>query len=443
MDQKNALTYLHQLALSGAPICTDSRTAISNSIYFALRGDNFNGNDFAAQALSNGCRLAVIDDPTKKTNNNYLLVDDVLTTLQHLARLHRQQFTVPVVGITGSNGKTTTKELIHAVLSSTFYSTATKGNLNNHIGVPRTLLDFREPLNIAIIEMGANHIHEIDKLCKLALPDYGLITNIGKAHLEGFGSFENVVAAKTELYTHIAENKGVLFVNGDDEILLKHSGNTQRILYGKNNSYHCSGTILSAHPYLSISYHVNKAFGKTRQGARGTIHSNLTGSYNFDNILAAVTIGLFFGVADSSIVKAIESYHPSNNRSQLIETSRNKLIMDAYNANPTSMTASISNFLQYKSEGKTAVFLGDMLELGSYALQEHKHIFQIIKSNQFDLSVFVGNIFSQVVEAKDNIHIFPDVETARNWLKNNPLNDYSILVKGSRGIKMETLQAYL
>jgi UDP-N-acetylmuramoyl-tripeptide--D-alanyl-D-alanine ligase len=442
MDQKSALNNLHQLILSGATICTDSRNVVRHSIYFALKGDRFNGNDFAGQALLNGCQLAVIDEPEKNINNRYLLVDDVLETLQHLALTHRKRFTIPVIGITGSNGKTTTKELTNAVLSNKFNTIATEGNLNNHIGVPLTLLAFQEPLDIAIIEMGANHILEIDHLCKMALPGFGLITNIGKAHLEGFGSFENVISAKTELYRHVLKQNGVLFVNGDDNTLKQHTINAQKIEYGKNSVHHCSGNILSTHPFLSVSYNVNKAFGKTFPGVSGIIHSKLTGGYNFDNIMAAVTIGLYFGVENSSIVKAIENYQPSNNRSQLVETSNNKLILDAYNANPTSMAASIENFIQYKSEGKTAVFLGDMLELGSYSFEEHEHLYQIVKNNKFDLSVFVGNIFSKVVEAEDTIHIFPNVNAAEDWLANNPLKGYSILVKGSRGIKMETLQTH-
>ncbi len=443
MKQTNTLEHLHQLILRGAHVCTDSRKAIPGGVYFALKGDYFDGNDFAEQALSEGCQLAVVDNPDIAVSNRYLLVNDVLNTLQQLAAKHRHSFAIPVIGITGSNGKTTTKELINTALSSALNTLATSGNLNNHIGVPLTLLSLKEPLDIAIIEMGANHLQEIEHLCELALPGFGLITNVGKAHLEGFGSFDNVILAKTELYEHIKKHQGTLFVNANDEILTRCSDDANRIFFGEDPSCHCNGSILSTHPYLSMSFKANKPIGKTQSGAQGTIHSKLTGKYNFDNILAAVAIALYFGVDASAVVEAIEGYQPSNNRSQLIETAHNIVIMDAYNANPTSMMASVNNFSQYKKEGKTAVFLGDMLELGEYAIEEHQKLFETVQREQFTLSIFVGEIFSGCIKPFDNILVFPHVHIAAQWLKSHPIAGYKVLVKGSRGIKMESLLNHL
>jgi UDP-N-acetylmuramoyl-tripeptide--D-alanyl-D-alanine ligase len=436
------IPYLHQLISQGAAVCTDSRQPAAGSVFFALRGEQFNGNHFAIQALEAGCRLAVVDDATFAGKENCLLVDDVLSTLKKLGQYHRQQFDIPVLGITGSNGKTTTKELSHAVLSAHMHAMATAGNLNNHFGVPLTLLSLKRPVDIAIVEMGANHIGEIAQLCEIAQPTHGLITNIGKAHLEGFGSQENILAAKSELYQYVNKHKGILFVNGDNEMLSSLSAGANRVMYGSRQDFHCSGEILASIPLLSIRFQVNHSFGKAFRGMEGIIHSGLTGAYNFENIMAAVTAGLFFGVSADTIIDAIEGYKPGNNRSQLIETRHNTIIMDAYNANPTSMTAAIRNFSQFRS-GPGAVMLGDMLELGNQAAYEHMQIAGMVADQSFDLNIFVGKNFSEVIEPDNNTYVFADTAQVVDWLKQNPLKGYTILIKGSRGIQMERLLSHL
>lgn len=443
MAEEQTIKSLHQYILDGAMVCTDSRKHTPNGLYFALKGDHFDGNEFAEAALNNGCQLAVVDNPDVASDSRFVVVDDALKTLQKLGTLHRDLYQIPLIGITGSNGKTTTKELIYAILSRSLKTIATKGNLNNHIGVPLTLLSFPDELDVAIVEMGANHKLEIGQLCEIAKPGYGLITNIGKAHLEGFGSFDDVVTAKKELYDYIGTHDGLLFVHAGNALLEKLSKNHKRILYGDNPSCHCAGAIISSHPFLSVSFVVNKAFGKASPGIQGSIQSKLCGNYNFENILAAVTIGLYFGIKAPDIIHAIENYQPANNRSQLIETTSNKVIMDAYNANPSSMAASIESFSPYKNEGKTAVFIGDMLELGVYAQQEHEKIYQLVKNIRFDLAVFIGDVFSGMVKPEENIFVFPNAEAASDWMRNNPIMGYRVLIKGSRGIKMEQILKYL
>ena len=433
---------LHQLVTGGAGICTDSRQAGHGSIFFALRGESFNGNHYAAEALKAGCRLAVIDDPSCQGGADYLLVDSVLDTLQALGAYHRRLFDIPVIGITGSNGKTTTKELVHAVLSARFRAQATQGNLNNHIGVPVTLLSWKQPVDMAIVEMGANHVGEIARLCELAGPTHGLITNIGKAHLEGFGSVENIARAKSELYGAVAAANGQLFVNGDNHQLVRLAGNTRQVTYGTGDGNDCQGRVDTAFPLLGVSFWVNRSFGKTSPGARGTIRTQLTGAYNFENIMAAVTTGLYFGVSPEKIVSAIETYHPRNNRSQVMETKRNLVIADAYNANPTSMLAALENFSGFERK-RTALLLGDMLELGETTGHEHRQLMKAAIEGGFTLLVFVGPAFTDAASDEknlpDNCHVFKDVEGASAFLSARPLTGYKVLVKGSRGIRMETL----
>lgn len=427
-----------QLLRNGASISTDSRKLKPGDIFVALKGDYFNGNKFAADAVKNGCRLAIIDDLDHNLGADYLLVENALDFLQETARHYRRSLSMPVLAITGTNGKTTTKELTHAVMAQFFVSQATQGNLNNHIGVPLTLLDINEQVEIAVVEMGANHVGEIAALCELAMPTHAIITNIGKAHLEGFGSVENIEKAKSELFQYVAAKNGKLFVNCDDQRLKKHASHKNAITYGACNECHCSGYIKTAFPFVEVSFSTNKPFGKAAKGIHGSVKSRLTGSYNFSNIMAAVTAGLFFGVPVNHIVNAIEKYQPQNNRSQIIHTANNTIVMDAYNANPTSMAAALENFAHFKTKPK-AVMLGDMLELGNDAESEHKTIVELVQQGDNQLQLFVGEHFSTTAMNDSNALVFKSVDDAANWLKNHPLRGYHILIKGSRGIKMENL----
>lgn len=423
---------------NGCQIITDSRQIQPGDIFLALKGDNFDGNQFAPDAINHGCRIAIVDDPKYSADNKYLLVDDTLTFLQKASKEYRKTFNIPFIGITGSNGKTTTKELTQAVLSKKYASQATRGNLNNHIGVPLTLLSLKRKTELAIIEMGANHVGEIDTLSHLAMPTHAIITNIGKAHLEGFGNIENIEKAKSELFDYVVNRNGTLFVNCDDPRLKKHASHKNAITYGINNENHCSGQITASYPFVEVSFRVNKNFGKAIKGTEGHVKSHLTGSYNFNNIMAAITAGLFFGVPEKAIAKAIEDYKPTNNRSQVIHTKNNTIVMDAYNANPTSMAAALENFGLFHSAPK-AVLLGDMLELGKDAEKEHKTIVEMVKQGGFQLQVFVGEHFSEVQQNYHQAFVFKNVDDAARWLAENPLHGYHILIKGSRGIKMEKL----
>lgn len=435
---KLLLQKLDDLVSRGHPICTDSRQAEPGAIFFALRGAAFNGNQFAHQALEKGCVAAVVDEKPSHPDDRIFETMDVLSTLQQLSLFHRQQYAIPVIGITGSNGKTTTKELVNKVLSSTFNTLATRGNLNNHIGVPLTLLGISPANEMAIIEMGANHMGEIGELSALALPGFGLITNIGKAHLEGFGNLENIVKTKTELYKSVRSRNGLLFVNGDNALLMDKAADANKITYGKGSQNHCSGQIISENPFVSISFQVNHSFGKTKKGISGKIQTSLVGTYNFENLLAAITIGLYFGVTPENAIRAIESYVPSNSRSQWIDNGRNIILLDAYNANPTSMAAAIENFSRFGKAPK-AVLLGDMLELGEMSLQEHQQIIRLLEEKKPELIILVGPEFKATAKTSGRLLVFDHVSQASQWLKQNPLIDYHILVKGSRGIQMEKI----
>lgn len=434
--ENDQVLMLHKLVAKGHPICTDSRLAEPGSIFFALKGENFNGNRFAHKALEQGCVAAVVDESVVTMGESIIMVSDVLKTLQQLSHFHRKQFNLPVIGITGSNGKTTTKELMHAVLASTFNTLATKGNYNNHIGVPLTLLGLTPEHQIAIIEMGANQVGEIGMLAELARPAFGLITNIGKAHLEGFGSLENIIKTKTQLYTQVIGNDGLLFVNGDNPLLCEKSAGAKVVYYGKDEKNHCSGSISGEKPFISIDFRVNKDFGKALSGINGKINTQLVGAYNFENIMAALTIGLYFGVSPEKAIAAIESYAPSNSRSQLIENGRNTILLDAYNANPTSMAAAIENFSEF-GESPRAVMLGDMLEMGHRSAQEHEGIIKLLIEKQFDLNILVGPEFKSVTPSAKNFMVFDTSGAATHWLSKNPLRGFNILIKGSRGIEME------
>ncbi|MES2836342.1 MAG: UDP-N-acetylmuramoyl-tripeptide--D-alanyl-D-alanine ligase [Bacteroidota bacterium] len=409
-------------------ISTDTRSIKKESLFFALKGANFNGNTFALTAIQQGASYAIVDDEKLADNKNCLLVPDALTALQDLAKYHRQQLTIPIIAITGSNGKTTTKELIREVLATQFSVYATIGNLNNHIGVPLTLLSINETHQMAVVEMGANHQKEIEFLCNIALPDYGLITNIGKAHLEGFGGIEGVIKGKTEMYTYIRENNKKLFVNEDDQLLMDLSKNCTRTTYGISPLATTQGALVVSEPFVAFVF---EDINKNKQ----TVSSNLVGVYNLPNLLAACAIGNYFSVSGENIKKAIEKFTPTNSRSQQIIKGSNTIILDAYNANPTSMIAAIINFANIDAENKI-VILGDMLELGDSSLKEHQHIVNILKQNQLTDTVLVGPFFNDI-ENIINAKLFKTSAEACEFLKKMNVKNSTVLIKGSRGTKME------
>ena len=410
-------------------VTTDSRNIPANSIFFALKGDNFNGNAFANEALLRGAAYAVIDEPEFVLNDRMILVEDVLLCLQQLAQHHRNQLGVPILAITGTNGKTTTKELIAAILAKKFRVNSTKGNLNNHIGVPLTLLSMDENTEFGVIEMGANHPGEIKILCDIANPDFGLITNIGKAHLEGFGSFEGVIQTKSELYEFIRNKGGKCFLNADNPLLIQQAKNMELISYGKSTDYFMAGELANTDNYLVVKALFPKGWLYLK--------SKLVGDYNFENLLAASCIGKYFEVDPLSIQDAIAEYTPSNNRSQLIQKTHNTIIMDAYNANPTSMMAALTNFAGIQHENK-CVILGDMLELGDTSQEEHQKITDYLDNQTFSEVFLVGPIFKNTTDRTQKKK-FDHVELLSNYLKTQPIVNKLILIKGSRGIHLEKI----
>lgn len=416
---------LYQLFTKHPFICTDTRTIQPDSLFFCLKGESFNGNKFAKQALEKGAAFAIVDENEFATEQNIILVDDVLKTLQNLATLHRNKIKIPVIGISGSNGKTTTKELILEVLSLKYKVFATEGNLNNHIGVPLSVLQIKPDTEIAVIEMGANHIGEIESLCSISQPNFGLITNIGKAHLEGFGSFENVIKAKTELYKYLEQNTGLVFINNNNPILKTHALNLKQFTYGTNQNSDIHVTFIVANPYVKLYWENRKTI----------IESKLIGKYNFENILSAIAIGEYFEVKAPLIKEAIENYIAKNFRSQFIEKNSNTIILDAYNANPTSMLAALENFNLMQSVNKI-VMLGDMLELGPYKEKEHEKIIEFLVESNYQKVFLAGSIFSKI-NAHSNFSTFQTSNELKNYLLTNPQKNALILVKGSRGIKME------
>jgi len=426
---------LYQLFLQYPQICTDSRNCPSGSIFFALKGENFNANEFALGTLQEGCALAVVDEAEFAIDERFILVNDVLETLQQLATYHRLQLGTPVIGITGTNGKTTTKELIASVLSEKFNVLFTQGNLNNHIGVPLTLLQLKHEHEIAVIEMGANHPSEIELLSNISYPDYGIITNVGKAHLKGFGSFEGVMKTKTELYDFISEFGKLAFINADNEFLLEMAENSgilksgKYLKYTQNNSafdIKIKGSISNCSPFLEM-------ICSTGNEEKFEISTKLIGSYNAENVLGAVAIGNYFGLTDLEIKAGLEKYIPKNNRSQLTVTEKNKLVVDAYNANPTSMKAAILNFAQMNVENKTLI-LGDMLELGEYSHQEHQNIVDLLNQNHLVNVLLVGKDFMKTLHSFKS---FEKVEDLIGFIENEPIINHYVLIKGSRGIKLE------
>ncbi|MDR1756581.1 MAG: UDP-N-acetylmuramoyl-tripeptide--D-alanyl-D-alanine ligase [Culturomica sp.] len=424
---------LYERFVKGRRVTTDSRSVAPGDVFFALKGERFNGNCFAEQALKEGASCVVIDEAAYRTDSRMILVEDVLSCLQETAKLHRRRLGVPILGITGTNGKTTTKELCSAVLSRRFRTVATAGNYNNHIGVPLTLLGMDEKTEFGIVEMGANHPEEIRFLCRIADPDYGLITNIGRAHLEGFGSYEQIVRTKKELYDHIAAGKGRLFVSADDPLLMELSEGTERILYGQKEGI-AKGEIKQSVPYLVLSL-------KTGKGDL-YIKTKLTGGYNLSNVLAAVAAGLFFGMDPTEIRDAIEAYRPSNMRSQLVRTERNTVILDAYNANPGSMRAALESFAEVKAPHKM-VILGEMKELGAESETAHSEIVALLTEKKFDEALLVGNHFEHCCNSCTFIRYFEHTEALADYLgAHRPENSF-ILVKGSRGNRLEQMMDYL
>ncbi|HQV51694.1 MAG: UDP-N-acetylmuramoyl-tripeptide--D-alanyl-D-alanine ligase [Flavobacteriales bacterium] len=425
-----SIEQLHSKFHECSGISTDTRSIAPKSLFIALKGPNFNANAYASEALQKGALYAVVDDPSVVKDERYLLVNDGLEALQQLGLYHRRTFDIPVIGITGTNGKTTTKELVHAVLSCDRRTLATSGNLNNHIGVPLTLLRLNKEHSISIIEMGANKIGDIAELTSLAEPTHGCITNIGKAHLEGFGSYEGVIKAKTEMYAFIDHHKGTLFVNADDLVLMAKSEGLKRTTYGNGTNSDFSGKITSNGPFLGISF-----MGKDAK--EYAVQTKLIGAYNFSNTMLAVAIGQYFEVPDAKIAEALSTYSPSNNRSQFTDTGKNQLILDAYNANPTSMVAALENFAVMHSERPRTVILGDMRELGAVSSAEHKAIVALVDRLNLK-AIFVGTEFGEAVQQSDHAHYATSSELLSN-LEEKPVSGELILIKGSRGIKLETI----
>lgn len=417
---------LYQKFLSSTGVSTDTRMITRGSVFFALKGPKFNANEFAAEALKKGASYAVVDEKAYQVSDNCLLVDDGLKALQDLARYHRSQLNIPVIALTGSNGKTTSKELLAAVLSQKFSIYATKGNLNNHIGVPLTILSISRSVEMAVVEMGANHVREIADLCTIADPTHGFITNIGKAHIGTFGGFENIVKGKTELYDHLDKNGGTVFVNSRNQLLVDISRKLKNVVYYPDK---CS--LISSDPFLLV---------EAENGDQ--VQTQLTGAYNFENVAAALCIGKFFGVDASKANTAITNYSPSNMRSQVVRKASNVIILDAYNANPSSMAAAIENVAAMNATNKTLI-LGDMFELEDEAEKEHRNIGKLIKDKGFDRVYLCGTLFRSALSEIPFAKQFDKRDSLIEELKKNPIKDATILVKASRGIGLEAIVDYL
>ena len=417
---------IYELYKKAYCITTDSRTISKDCVFVALKGEHFDGNDFALKVAEEGVAACVIADRQDLPKHDRLfIVDDSLKCLQELALYHRETLGTPIIGITGTNGKTTTKELVSAVLAKKYNIIFTQGNFNNHLGVPLTLLRIKPETELAVVEMGANHPGEIKQLTDIGKPNYGIITNIGRAHLEGFGGFNGVVRTKNEMYQHIAKHKGMLFVNHDNTLLMDLSKDIKKLTYGTSDRANVKGRIISANPYLSVEWNNQK------------IDTQLVGDYNFENVMAAICVGQFFRVPARDIVEALSSYCPTNNRSQVIETGKNRVVMDAYNANPTSMSFSIKNFRNICKDDNLLI-LGDMRELGNESQQEHNTIIKLLKELDFKNVYLVGHEFSQCSKSSGFI-AFENVEELAQYLENHPVSGKDILVKGSNGIHLNKL----
>ena len=425
-------TLYYHFTETGGRVITDSRQVQGGEMFFALSGENFNGNNFAAQALENGAMYAVVDDPVLEGTDNRILVDDCLKALQELAKYHREQLEIPVLAITGSNGKTSTKELVNAVLSKKFKTLATSGNLNNHIGVPLTLLSITIDTEIAIIEMGANHLGEIKFLCQLAQPGFGMVTNVGKAHLEGFGSFEGVKKAKKELYDWLASNKGRAFVRAESAELLEMASEISSITtYGSIEKANCKARLQNSYPNLSLEL--------ITQGDTVDINTQIPGDYNFENILAAACVGLHFEVPAQDVKDALEQYVPTQNRSQKITHGSNTFIMDAYNANPSNMRVALEHFAGEEAAAK-GVILGDMAELGEDSMVEHGNLLTQVGLMNLDIVILVGKNFEALKDQIPCEH-FQSVEDLKPWFEKQEFKDMYFLVKGSRRERLEELMS--
>jgi len=428
----NSLDSLYQLYLNHPVISTDTRNITKGAIFFALRGDNFDANAFAEKALASGAAYAVIDNVDYKTSDQYLLVPDVLTALQDLARHHRSRLSIPVIGLTGTNGKTTTKELINAVLTEGYKTFATKGNLNNHIGVPLSILSITKKTEIAVIEMGANHQKEIEFLCGIAQPTHGLITNVGMAHLEGFGGFEGVKKGKAELYAYLKKHHGFAFIHRNNPYLLEMSaaaGLAKIVYYGTESTDFIYGNLLEADPFIELAW--------SNTAGSYTAEVNLTGSYNFENVLAAICMGCFFELSAEQINKGLSSYQPKNNRSQITKTELNTVICDFYNANPSSMSAALKNMALLSAVHKT-VIIGDMFELGDESAVQHNLIATEADALDADVLILIGKHFYAIRNNHKGLFFNTPAE-AEDYLKENRVRDSLILLKGSRGMALEKL----
>lgn len=416
---------LYQIFLAHPSIQTDTRKLKKDDLFFALKGPNFNGNLFAQQALDAGAAYAITDEPVNSTSDKIIRVDDVLSSLQLLAKHHRQQFDIPFIAITGSNGKTTTKELIHEVLSAQFITYTTEGNLNNHIGIPITILKVKSDAQIAVIEMGANHQKEIESYCTYTLPTHGLITNCGKAHLEGFGGVEGVRKGKGELFDYLRAHNGTAFIMKDYDYLNAMSAGIGTVhTYGTADAEIC-GNINTSTEFLSVNI--------TKGAAVNSINTQLVGEYNLPNVLAAVALGKYFNVPDDKIKAALEAYSPSNSRSQRIVKDSNTFILDAYNANPTSMKAAIENFAKMDGS-KKVLLLGAMMELGSESIEEHRSIINVIGNYTWEAVVLVGGDYSKITHPYINLS---NSAEARDWFLQQHYQNTQLLIKGSRSMQME------
>lgn len=425
---------IYELYLENRLISTDSRRISDGCIFFALKGENFDGNKFAAEALEKGAAYAIADDPAAVTSDKILLVENTLDTLQDLARLHRKSFSFPVIALTGSNGKTTTKELLKCVLSTRYKTYATGGNLNNHIGVPLTILSVDERfVEMVIVEMGANHEKEIALLCSVAQPTHGLITNIGKAHLEGFGSLEGVKKAKGELYDYLSKKKGTVFVNAKNEILMEMASKRRafgEIIFYNSDNQQSTPQVIGQSPF--ISYTTGDL----------TVSTNLVGEYNFSNICAALSVADYFKISPDDAHLAISNYVPGNNRSQIVRQNTNTIILDAYNANPSSMAAALENFAKMEA-GHKMVVLGDMLELGNESRTEHELLGEIIAKGKFDTVLLFGKETAHALRSLPNAYYFADKFSLHNWIMDHPRQNSHILIKGSRGMGLESVVNFL
>ena len=419
------ITELYELFIHHPHITTDSRNCPKGSIFFALKGERFDGNKYAASALAAGCAYAIIDNPEYEQGERTVLVDDTLKALQQLATRHRKAVGCPVIAITGTNGKTTTKELVATVLSTHFNTLYTTGNLNNQIGVPLTLLRLTHDHEMAVIEMGASHPGDIKELVEIAHPNFGLITNVGRAHLEGFGSFEGVVQTKAELYDYLRRIKGKIFINQDNPYLMEMAKGIEQITYGTDDSAFARGQVISCDPMLTLEWR--------QQGKPHRVETHLIGAYNLENVLAAVAIGRYFKIPAERISRAISNYEPTNNRSQLMQTAHNTLIIDAYNANPSSMQVALDNFAGMPGSPK-AVILGDMRELGETSAQLHAEVLALIEKHHFDQVYLCGEEFCKLPSGFTK---FLSTDELIEELKQHPLHNYQVLIKGSHGMALE------